>query len=133
MTRARRGRWTSAVFIAFAGNCRQALFYYQQCFGGTLRIETVDLGVLGSGEKPVLTGTLVADTIVISGSDLVHTEGRTVGNHMAIFYDCGNRVQRRQLVEMLGCHPRYRQATDLDQPLIEVVDPFDVRWILAAY
>ena len=42
-------------------------------------------------EMPVISGFLVADKVTIYGSDLVHNEGRQLGNYMAIFVHCNTR------------------------------------------
>ena len=76
----------SAVFITFSGNCRKALTFYQGCFGGTLRLETFGEALDGYPETPVISGSLVSDRVVIHGSDLVHNEGRTLGNYIS--YSC---------------------------------------------
>lgn len=33
---------TTGVFITFSGNCKEALAFYQACFGGILHLETFD-------------------------------------------------------------------------------------------
>ena len=75
----------NGVFITFAGNCKKALTFYQTCFGGTLHFETFAQELRGYKEKPVIIGSLVANSIVIHGSDLVHNEGRKIGNYISIF------------------------------------------------
>lgn len=118
------------VFITFAGNCKKALTFYQTCFGGALYFETFDKD-LGYKEKPVIRGTLVADNIVIHGSDLVHNEGRKIGNYISIFLPFNNVDDRKVLIEKLK--PGYNSfaTPNHDLQLIEVTDAFDVRWILA--
>ena len=119
------------VFITFAGNCKKALTFYQTCFGGTLYFETFDED-LGYKEKPVIRGTLVADNIVIHGSDLVHNEGRKIGNNLSIFLPCKNGDDRKVLVEKIS--PDHMWLSDRnyeEQKLIEVTDAFDVRWVLS--
>ena len=72
---------TSAIFITFSGNCIKALRFYQSCFGGTLQFETFGKELLQEyTEIPVVSGSLVSDGIIIHGSDLVHEEGRKIGN-----------------------------------------------------
>ena len=127
-----RGKLVSAIFITFSGNCRKALTYYQACFGGTLRFETFEQEVHGYREKPVISGSLVSDRIIIHGSDLVHAEGRTLGNYLSVFMLCKDTADRRALVEKLGLNEQHLFAgNDVnDQKLVEVTDAFDVRWVL---
>ncbi|MFC3200125.1 VOC family protein [Parapedobacter deserti] len=125
------GKIVSAIFVTFSGNCRKALTYYQACFGGTLQFETFEGDLQGYTEMPVVSGTLVSDRIVIHGSDLVHNEGRTLGNYMSIYLHCPDPDDRRQLIEMLVIKQKDFLFTNSDdQKLVEIIDAFEVRWVL---
>lgn len=121
----------SAVFITFSGNCKQALSFYQTCFGGALQLDTFEQGLQGYPVMPTVSGSLVAERITIHGSDLVHEEGRRLGNYIAIYLHCANAEERRALIERLesGIGNRATAGVD-DQKLIEITDDFDVRWVL---
>lgn len=124
----------TGVFITFSGNCKRALTFYQTCFGGTLHFEIFDKPLQGYTEVPVISGSLVADDIVIHGSDLVHNEGRKIGNYLSVFLPCKNAADRTVLIKKLV--PGYTglnllDQNDKEQKLIEVTDEFDVRWILS--
>lgn len=122
---------TSAVFITFSGNCIKALTFYQSCFGGTLRFETFGKELLQVyTEIPVISGSLVSDRIIIHGSDLVHEEGRKIGNYMSIFLHCKTSNDRKVLIEKLEAKKNLFNKNDDDQKLIEITDAFDVRWLL---
>lgn len=121
----------TAIFITFSGNCKNALSFYQSCFGGLLQFETFENEVDGYTEAPVISGSLVADRIIIYGSDLVHNEGRKVGNYISIFLHCKNIHDRKELVEKLELGKKKAFVNNADeQKLIEVTDAFDVSWIL---
>lgn len=121
----------SGVFITFSGNCKKALSFYQSCFGGLLQFETFGEEVNGYAETPVVRGSLVSDGIIIYGSDLVYNEGRKLGNYIAIFLQCKNTLDRKELIEKLVFDKKNFFVNNYDeQKLIEVTDAFDVRWIL---
>ena len=123
---------TSAIFITFSGNCIKALRFYQSCFGGTLQFETFGKELLHVyTEAPVISGSLVSDKIIIHGSDLVHEEGRKIGNYMSVFLHCKTSDDRKVLIEKLEAHKKnhFNKHED-DQKLIEITDAFDVRWLL---
>jgi len=123
----------SAVFLTFSGNCKKALTFYQTCFGGTLQFETFGQELKGYTKLPVVSGSLISDRMVIHGSDLVHDEGRILGNYMAIFLPCKNRQERKELLEKLGYNEMKLHVPNKDDlKLIEVTDAFDVRWVLSA-
>lgn len=121
----------SAVFITFSGNCKKALSFYQTCFGGVLQFETFEKEVQGFTEMPVVSGSLVSDKIIIHGSDLVHDEGRKIGNYISIFLHCKNTAERKELIKKLEFDKQNFLVNNYDdQKLIELTDGFDVRWIL---
>lgn len=125
------GKLVSAVFITFSGDCRKALTFYQTCFGGTLQFQTFERELQGYTEMPVVIGSLVSDSVIIHGSDLVSNEGRTLGNYMSIFLHCKNADDRQALIGKLKFNKQNFFVTDDDdQKLVEVTDAFDVRWIL---
>jgi len=120
-----------AVFITFSGNCKKALTFYQTCFGGLLQFETFEKELPGYAELPVVSGSLVADRIIIYGSDLVHNEGRKLGNYIAVFLHCKNNDDRKLLIEKLESGQKNLfVSNDDEQKLIEITDAFEVRWVL---
>ena len=122
---------TSGLFITFSGNCKKALTFYQACFGGTLHFETFGQELNGYTEMPVISGSLISDSIVIHGSDLVHNEGRKIGNYLSIYLPCKNADARKVLVKTLQSDKKSLFTMDYEeQRLIEVIDDFDVRWVL---
>lgn len=124
-------KYRSAIYITFPGNCEMALRFYHACFGGELHIETFDKEIPGYTEKFVVSGSLIADRIIIHGSDLVHDEGRQLGNYMSIFLQCKSTAERNLLIEKLHVDREGRSVKYIeDQPLVEVIDAFEVRWVL---
>lgn len=122
---------TSGIFITFSGNCKKALTFYQTCFGGRLNFQTFDKKLPGYPEIPVISGSLISQSIVIYGSDLVHDEGRNIGNYLSIFLRCKNTEDRRVLIEKLETVHKDLSARNYEeQKLIEVRDAFDVSWVL---
>lgn len=121
----------TAVFITFSGNCKKALTFYQTCFGGLLQFDTFENELLGYPELPVVIGSLLAEDVIIHGSDLVHNEGRKIGNYIAVFLHCKNNDDRKLLIEKLALDQKnLSPRDDDDQKLIEVTDAFEVRWVL---
>lgn len=118
------------IFITFSGNCREALTFYQACFGGILHFEILDKELSGYTVPPIISGSLVSERIIIHGSDLVHDEGRRIGNYISIFLPCSGIDDRRMLREKLEAQQKVSFANDDEQRLIEVSDIFDVRWVL---
>lgn len=125
-------RFQSGVFISFAGNCKEALTYYQTCFGGELYFQMMDKHLDGFAKIPVISGSLISDSVTIYGSDLVPDEGRQTGNYLAIFMLCNSAESRKLLLEKLMPIPKKTDAKNDEKiALIEVTDRYDVRWLLA--
>ena len=123
-------RLQSGIFIAFSGNCRAALTFYQACFGGTLHFDMFDQPLQGYAETPVVSATLVSERIVIYGSDLVHNEGRKLGNYLAVFMPCQDTVERAELITRLTSRKNKKEDRNTMDKFIEVTDLFNVRWVL---
>lgn len=119
----------SAFFITFRGDCKKALTLYQTCFGGHLQFDTLDKTLAGVEELPVVSGFLVSEKITIYGSDLVHNEGRRMGNHMAIFIPCASKTERLDYLKKLNHSSLHQSKKYPNQKLIEIVDSFEVRWV----
>lgn len=121
----------SSVFITFPGNCKAALTFYQGCFGGMLHFELFEKALDDFAAAPVIIGSLISERIIIHGSDLVHDEGRRIGNHISIFLPCKNVHERKAFEEKLAVSSGLLKAKDHEtQGLIEVTDLFQVNWIL---
>lgn len=118
----------SAFFITFSGDCKKALTMYQSCFGGNLYFSTFDESIAGIKESPIVSGSLISEKITVYGSDLVHNEGRRVGNFMSIYIHCNDFNERLNYLKKLNNNLR-DYSKYAEQKLIEIIDPFDVHWI----
>ncbi|MDM1296155.1 glyoxalase [Sphingobacterium sp. N143] len=126
-----RERLQSGIFITFTGNCRAALTFYQTCFGGTLHFEMLDQAIQGYAAIPVVSASLISERIVLHGSDLVHNEGRRVGNYLAIYLPCRDSIERASFIDKLVSQKSaVKVSPDEQAKFIEVTDIFDVRWVL---
>ena len=123
-------RLRSGVFITFSGNCRKALRFYQSCFGGSLHFDRLDKKINGFSELPIVSASLTSPSVVIYGSDLVHDDGRKIGNYLSVFLPCTNLVDRGRLVTKLAAGRQAILGNNETDQLVEVTDIFDVRWIL---
>lgn len=120
----------SAFFITFSGNCKKALTVYHDCFGGELYFDTFNQPIAGIEESPVVSGFLVSEKVTVYGSDLVHNEGRRIGNHLAFYVHCHNPKERLSYLQKLNNRPQDQPPKKYPkQKLIEMVDAFEVRWI----
>ncbi len=84
----------------------------------------------GYVETPVVSAALISERIVIYGSDLVHNEGRKVGNYVAVFVPCQDNADREELIGKLTSQRIKNKSGDTAHKFIEVTDLFNVRWVL---
>lgn len=121
---------TGSVFITFSGNCREAFMVYQKCFGGDLQVELFEQLLPGFPQKPVLKAVLKSSKLLLYGSDLVHDEGRRIGNYMAVLVYCSNKEERSEYIEQLRNQTvKHQIINNSYDAFIEIVDRFDVRWV----
>lgn len=118
-----------AIFITFAGNCKEAMLFYQSCFGGELHFETFESALEGYSETPVVSASLIADRIILHASDLVHNEGRILGNYISIYVPCKSASERVEFMDKLKSTKTDTSSSGEQQQLIELVDAFGVRWL----
>ncbi|WP_104383204.1 glyoxalase [Sphingobacterium sp. HMA12] len=123
-------RLRSGIFITFSGNCRKALMFYQSCFGGSLDFDRLDKKINGYSELPIVSASLISPSVIIYGSDLVHDDGRKIGNYLSIFLPCTNVADRGRLAIKLTAGRQAILGNNETDQLVEVTDIFDVRWIL---
>ncbi|WP_333864332.1 hypothetical protein [Sphingobacterium sp.] len=84
----------------------------------------------GYTEVPVVSATLISERIAIYGSDLVHNEGRKVGNYLAVFMPCVDIAEREELIARLTSWKNKKEDYATQHKFIEVTDLFNVRWVL---
>jgi PhnB protein len=121
----------SGIFLTFSGDCRQAFMLYHTCFGGELVIDAYTQNIEGYSVQPVIRAVLHSPKLVIQGSDLVYNEGRRVGNYMAVLIACNSCEERTRYIEQLYDFNHSKDLISSTEPLVEIVDRFDVRWMFA--
>ena len=105
------------AYLTFAGNCREAMTFYQHCLGGELTFQTV-------GEAPgseelsaemracILSATLKKEGLVLMGSDMVPEQGLRRGNAVAILLWCSTEAEAETLYGKLAEGGRAEHALE---------------------
>lgn len=93
-----------------------------------MHFDPFDEQLSGIAEPPIVSGSLVSEKFALYGSDLVHNEGRRIGNFMSVYIQCENGRERLEYIEKLA-PTKQNTHNDANAPLIEITDIFDVRWI----
>ncbi len=80
-------------YLNFQGNCREVMTFYKECLGGELAMQTVEgspieLECPSSMKDQILHASLMNDSIMIMGSDMIGPDGYIFGNNMALSLSC---------------------------------------------
>lgn len=127
------------IYLTFNGNCREAMVFYRDCFGGTLTVQTV--GVMpGADQLParmkgvILQATLVNDQLVLVGSDMVSEQGLITGNAVSLMLRCSNEDELKSYYEKLlpGGTEIHSPENTYWGPLFGVLqDRYGHQWLLS--
>ncbi|UII32744.1 VOC family protein [Fulvivirga ulvae] len=95
------------TYLTFNGNCREAMIFYQNCFGGELYLQTI--GDTPEAEKLprevrdyILHASLDGNDLVLMGTDMVEDNGLIKGNAMSIMVECNDELEVRKYYERLS-------------------------------
>lgn len=125
------------TYLTFSGNCREAMLFYQKCLGGKLTFQT--MGKTCALEMPrkmkdvIMHASLVSDTFVLMGSDLVGERGLKPGNSISMVLNCGSGKQLKTCYKKLSaggeqtCLP---EINDEGALFGNLVDRYGNSWIL---
>jgi PhnB protein len=126
------------AYLTFNGNCREAMTFYQECFGGDLSLNTVSENVpaLNMPERMqncIVQATLFSQNLLLVGTDLVPEHGLLKGNAVSLLLKCINDDTLHLIYDYLSTEAvsvRPPFSTDFDRNMAEVTDKFGVPWLL---
>jgi PhnB protein len=128
---------TLTTYLLLNGNCREAMEFYQSCFGGELTMTSVGnspmKNMFAAGmHNRILNAKLVCGNITISASDWLRPLQTPVqGNTVCLYLDGGSYSQLKGLFDHLSA------GGDITDPLRQEVfgtygalnDKFGIRWM----
>lgn len=93
-------------YLTFNGNCREAMNFYKECIGGTLRLQTLgetpDAGKMPETmQEYVIHATLKSETLVLMATDLVGEMGLIKGNAVSLLLNCSSEKEMRKYYKKL--------------------------------
>jgi len=76
-------------YLSFSGNCKEAMTFYQKCFGGKLSFQTVGGSPVpekmpAKMKRCILHSELRSKNLVLMGSDMVEERGLLKGNAVSL-------------------------------------------------
>ncbi len=120
-------------YLQFNGNCREAMQFYQKCFGGTLQLHTLEDSPHASQmplsmRKLIVKASLVNQQFKILGSDLIADLRLAISDTVSIYLTCDSKKQFDTLSKKL-CY----QCIDTiykDSNTKHFKDQFGIEWIM---
>jgi PhnB protein len=93
--------------LTFAGNCREAMRFYQKCMGGVLTFQTLSDSSHGNAmptkmKHCIILATLTNNTMVLMGSDLVNDVGLIKGNAVTLTVQCDTHTEAKKVYRRLS-------------------------------
>ncbi len=94
-------------YLTFNGNCREAMSFYQSCWGGKLMIQTVGESPMADKIPPqmkdyILHATLSMGNWSLMASDMVNEQGLVKGNAVSLLLDCSSEAEIKSIYAQLS-------------------------------
>ena len=94
-------------YIGFNGKCREAMIFYQQCFGGDLELREVagspmEQSWQGDKDQIFHSALTISGNPFIMGSDMRDQNGYIKGNNITLAIGCSSEDNIRNLFEDLS-------------------------------
>lgn len=98
-----------SAYVGFNGKCREALTFYQECFGGELSLMTMGESPMAEqmpakSHDSILHGSLTNGNVMLLGSDMVGPEGFVQGNTVSLMVSCSSEEEINTLFAKLSEH-----------------------------
>jgi len=100
------------AYLKFNGNCREAMAFYKNCFGGELTLQTVGNSPMAEfmpHEAPdtILHSSLISNSITLFASELTEPEGISHGNAVYLCVDSENKEEVKTFFEKLSVEAKF--------------------------
>ena len=95
------------TYLTFSGNCREAMNFYKDCLGGELKLQTIGESPLADKmpeqmKECILHATLIKDSLILMGSDMVGEQGLIRGNAVSMTINCSSEEEIQSFYEKLA-------------------------------
>jgi PhnB protein len=124
-------------YIGFNGKCREAMSFYQSCFGGKLDLQQVAGSPMEeywpAGKDKIFHSTLDIGELHIMGSDMSGPGGFVKGNDVSIAIGCSSEEEINRIFNQLS------EGGKVMDPIKQqfwgalfgaVEDKYGIRWML---
>lgn len=126
-------------YLSFNGNCREAMQFYKDCFGGELTLQTIGESPL-SDTMPqkmkdcILHATLKKESLVLMATDMVVDNGLLKGNNVSLSLSCANEDELISYYTKLSAGGKANHLPEISfwgALFGDVTDKFGNHWLLS--
>jgi PhnB protein len=128
---------TINAYLTFNGNCREAMTFYEDCFGGALSLQTVKGSPMESHwpievHNRILHASLTKGDLTLLASDMVEPPGLMKGNNISLSLLCSTTEEIELFFKKLssGGKIKYPLHDFYDGKIGGVEDRFGILWLL---
>jgi len=126
------------AYLKFDGNCREAMTFYKECFGGELTFNTVKGSPLEGFMKPeeggkILHSSLISDKLVLFASEM--TKPTTTGDVIFLWVNCSGDEETKEIFSKLSRDGKVSaelQTVYWGSLFASVTDKYGVNWYISS-
>jgi PhnB protein len=94
-------------YLNFNGQCREAMNFYKECFGGELNLVAVKDTPMAErcpagSEDQIMHSSLTNNDMVIMGTDMTPPDGLKTGNNFALSLNCASEEETHALFNKIS-------------------------------
>lgn len=126
------------AYVGFNGKCREAMCFYQECFGGELSLMTMGESPMAEqmpkeSHDDIMHSSLTVGDVMLMGTDMVGPQGCVAGNNVSLMIRCSSEEEINTLFSKLSV------GAQINCPLGEqfwgstfahLTDKFGTNWML---
>ncbi len=126
------------TYLTFSGNCREAMTFYHECFGGELSLQTIG-DTSGAARLPfrmqnyVLQARLRLGQYSLIGTDMAEESGLKRGNAISILVECNSGKEIQDCFKYLSSGGKVQYPIELTREgdlFGALTDKFGNQWLL---
>ncbi len=125
-------------YLTFNGNCREAMKFYQKCFGGELTFQTLGQSPLALKmprrmKNAIIHSTLTYGNLVLMASDMPAEKNLTKGNSVSLMLNLNSESEIKSTYKKLakGGKKNFElQSTFFSSLFGELTDKYGNNWLL---
>lgn len=122
-------------YLGFGGNCREAMNFYKECFGGDLTMRTFEdspMDMPSDQRENIMHASLINDDMILMGSDGMQQETMDTGNRVTLSVNCDTAEEIERLFN------KFSEGGNVTMPLQDtfwgarfgmLTDKYGIKWM----